>query len=387
MSFQALAALGLMLSSSGTHPTVDPTLMVFNESDWTTCAARVQKGADDGAKRVNFILNLYSRLAPGTTNVAEFCYRNLDGNCQTVTPDSITAYSTNLQACFQYAVRAGLGISVTPHIDDAGEAGVWRNDIVFDPLILGNGISYSDAMIAPIVDAIDHGIGAEVPVDFALEGEMGASIGAHPYSYLAILNHVKKRLKAHTELKVGLSLNFNKIFGTNPLSGPQNSAALRELFSAVDFVGVSNYCPVDFPVVAANFARGFQSVLGELKAHLVELPATVEFQISEMGLGGGTKANDSHTPAGTPDGAAAAPYSGIHGEFLASVDPWSAAPMQQFRLDYYRALTEFLADQNLPRRITRVYLWNSDSWDVNGLYSPAYRSDAIVEFLRAYNGG
>jgi hypothetical protein len=100
-----------------------------------------------------------------------------------------------------------------------------------------------------------------------------------------------------------------------------------------------------------------------------------------VGLGGGTGTNE-RTPSKNPELSGQIPYSGIRGVYQSELDPWKDEGMRTYRQSYYEALGSFLAHQTSPWKVTRAFLWNSDSWDVEGIYLDVYRDPVIVSFLK-----
>ena len=69
-----------------------------------------------------------------------FCYtRTLGGNCGTptcctpATWPEVAVFRAAMTTCLAAAVDAGLGIAVTPHLDDGLGLGAWRNGLLMHP--------------------------------------------------------------------------------------------------------------------------------------------------------------------------------------------------------------------------------------------------------------
>ena len=63
-------------------------------------------------------------MLPLQGKVTYFCINQTAGNatipelCEEPTQDDINLFTSSMAACFQSAVDAGLGISISPHLDD-----------------------------------------------------------------------------------------------------------------------------------------------------------------------------------------------------------------------------------------------------------------------------
>jgi hypothetical protein len=362
---------------------IDPSIMVFNAYDWDRCARRVTQVKADGATRANFVITLGFVLPKAATELEGYCYFDKGGGCTPIKNQSlIRKYTQSMAACFKLAAQAGLAITITPHLDDSSSANRWRNDLVFDPLAhYAFGYSYADVMLQPILNAVLQSNSPDSAVEMAMEGEMGATIGHYPQSYLLLLAEFAQKMAGWSNLKFGISLNFNKVFGTN--EAPADLVALQNLLNKVDFVGFSNYNAVDYPATRENFATGLESWLGEVAAFGVTVPEIKPIHFTEFGLGGGS--GDEKTPTTDPSLSALAPYSGVRGRYSSERDPWLNATMKDFRFQYYAELGDFLENQKSKWQVARVFTWNSDSWDINGLYSGDYRDEKIVDYLRNFN--
>jgi hypothetical protein len=105
-----------------------------------------------------------------------------------------------------------------------------------------------------------------------------------------------------------------------------------------------------------------------------------------MGLGGGTYSNDGKTPAPNPREAARCPWSGIRASYTVARDPWKLAANRQLRVDYHRALIEFLMLQPSKWPVTSAFLWNTGSWDPQAFYgSDSFVDHEITEMIKVYN--
>jgi hypothetical protein len=374
------------IAQASPHPSIDPSIMIFNQNDWHLCKGRIEKAAADGAKRVNIGLTIYEYPKTPEAPNEHYCYRENSGSCTDTDIASSLAYASTLEVCFKAAVNAGLSIAIVPHLDNVYDNTIWRNEFPFDPLKTPKqSLNYYDSLLEPIVNAIDEVVPKETTVDFALEGEMGTTLSTYPTQYLEIMKHIRERLGDRPHFKLGISVNYNKVLGADSFDRKLDRPSIQKLLDSVDFVGISNYCSVDIPVRPTNFMRGMNSMLEELNEHGLKLSTDKEIHFSEVGIGGGDNYGSERKPAKNPLLSARAPYSGIRGRYRRADDPWKTPVMEALRNDYYAGLSEFLSSQTSSHKVTRVFLWSSDSWDVNGIYSPEYRSDTIVDFIKSYN--
>ena len=138
-------------------------------------------------------------------------------------------------------------------MDDGLNNGQWRNAMLIDPLKKYGGYSYHDIMIKPIADALAAAMAPNTKVWFALQGEMSAMVTKYPKQHHALLGHVKDLLTAKAperwaNVRVGVSTNFNKLCGMEMCQAGDaknpavyDAAALRDLYNATDFIGMSAY--------------------------------------------------------------------------------------------------------------------------------------------------
>ena len=145
----------------------------------------------------------------------------------------------------------------------------------------------------PILRAIKRSIRPTTQVEFAFEGEMGATVGHYPDEYKRLFYSMGKKVSNRPNIKFGISLNFNQVFGEN--FQPTKITDLQNLLDEVDFVGFSNYSQVSYPVTANNFATSVDSWLGEITSAGVTIPEGKSIHFTEVGICGGT--GDEKTPA------------------------------------------------------------------------------------------
>ena len=194
MKFPLTAAIVLALSAalSAAEPIavpIDPTIPMFHKWQMQAAGKAVDKVAAQGDTRVEFCITLVSELD------AQFQPRNFGllretrggGAGDTFYP-SDNALRAELRgwcaAAFARAVEHHLGIAVLLHLNAHGAIQHWRNDYDFDPLAPLSGTSYADALVRPVMEALEESVPADWPVQVSLQGEMGRTVFAHPQSWL-----------------------------------------------------------------------------------------------------------------------------------------------------------------------------------------------------------
>lgn len=367
---------------------LNSSVLVFHAYDFKKVKEQIDKAIALGNKKLNFVVTLHHMANTETHRIEKLCYDAGDGElCKDLDKDVLKYIFKKHRENFLYAAQKGLDISVVPHLDDGRKAGMWRNNLVFDPIVKAGPYSYSEAMIWPLAVALKAAAEAGSKVDFALQGESGATVFHHAYSYRQVIRHLRNYF-GKLPVRVGLSLNFNFIAGHHYVKNEEQTREVEKLLAEIDFLGLSAYNYVGVPVRATDFNNSIVQFLKEFADFGIEIPAELPFRFSEVGLGGGTVANNGQVTAQTPEEAAAAPYSGRYGDYSAEIDPWTKPEMRQFRFDFHKALLEYLSTPELQlRKLESCFLWNSNSWDPQGLYfeNNAYRDDAIVELIRDYN--
>ena len=226
--------------------------------------------------------------------------------------------------------------------------GLWRNGLIFDPLAPYAGLTYADFMLYPLADALAAAMGPATRVWLATQGEMGATLLHHPASHAALLASLKARIAAGrppgttaaARIATGVLTNADKLCacirqdggggggaqgGLPPPSysaqfraawpavgAAFDTAAIRALFEAADFIGFSNYPALPRPAVRpADFEAGTATFAAELAVMGIDLKSLIARRgtalfFSEVGVGGGADAWGG-TPTADPAAAAAAP--------------------------------------------------------------------------------
>ncbi|NBP59479.1 hypothetical protein EBU71_23565, partial [bacterium] len=304
--------------------------------------------------------------------------------------------------CFNYAIIKGYtSIEITPHLDDGSVGGnQWRNAVVMNPLRKYDGTySYYDVMIKPLVMAIRDATKTTdlVKIYFSLEGEMNLMLISFPEKWLKLIKTVKCMLSKNT--KVGVSVNFNKLCGYNfcDEKSLQNFdiIAIKNLFTSIDFLGMSSYPSVTNLSNLNSFQNGIHSLSDELSYFDINIKTLrdtgIEIHFSEFGIGGATCAGNGY-PAINPLDAMQCPYFGVFGSYDISTDPWNEPHMKRFQTIYYTQFVRWIANGTGPDYIVdEVFLWNVASWDVTGIYhdsstlSGTYRNDDVSTIIKNFN--
>jgi hypothetical protein len=171
-------------------------------------------------------------------------------------------------------VSAGFsGLQVLNHVDHE-DGDTWRNFVTFDPAARYDGWSYEDVVLWPAAQALKGALALnpDARAWFMLSGEMGRSVWAFPERYLSLLGKYRDLLNGGAKrggpAKVGVALHWNKVCGNcfdmpatntygaynatyhrvfaeqkDSITSRFNTPALRELFGAVDVLGISHYAP------------------------------------------------------------------------------------------------------------------------------------------------
>jgi hypothetical protein len=151
------------------------------------------------------------------------------------------------------------------------------------------------------------------------------------------------------------------------------------LVSESDFVGMSFYRPVQVDTTTADFVRGVEHFMDELRRHGLYVPTTKPIHFSEVGIGGG---HDELDAAADPASAVETPWSGSGDP---RVNPWQPGPMQLLRRRYHRALLDFLAEQPARWQVSAAFLWSTGSWDPQGTRHPEFADPQIAAEIEHHN--
>lgn len=391
-------------SVSAQAPQVSPSLIIMYADDLDRCPAQIDRAyALIESDTVNFVPHLFYRN-DDDANVVSFCQRYDDHRvCAPITDSYVRAWQEGWEACFGAAVARGLDIAIVPHLDGAEASSRWRNEVGFDPSAAypspasrdaDVSHSYREVFLEPLVAALERTVTPETHVSLALQGEMGRTVFEHPDEYLDILEALRARLGQRADAEVGISLNFNKLPGFMEIAwfedsaeGRSRRAAVQRLVNRLDFLGLSAYRETHGAPTAFDFREAIRRFLLDWTYQDLSLPNGLPLTFSEVGIGGGRRDNDGRLPAQSALEAALHPWSGVFGVYDAATDPWRHPELRDFRRAYFTVLLDFLSNQVASSRVTKVFLWNIDSWDVLGLFPgmEPYRDEAIVDVLRTHN--
>ncbi|KAI7835519.1 hypothetical protein COHA_010593 [Chlorella ohadii] len=353
-----------------------------------------------------YTLSTYYCFSRFNSTSIEYYSYGLDEN-KTAIPVNASQTATFrdlLAGCLGYAVDRGLDVSINAstqfepkvHLDDGRQQNGWRNTIPFDPLWPYRGFSYFDAVLAPIVDALNL-------------GEMGATVWFYPSAWARVSDMVRDRLRpaVRNKVRLGLGINNSKLCGCvlidivdyndylrafAPL-WPSimdwfDMRGIREAFTSVD------YARVDFqPCDMENLMKMMDIEFSYYNLTLRELvDMGKEIHWIEWGIGGGV-AQTGDQPARTALEAAHTPYFGVQSPYNASRDPWRIPEVRDYMRYYINQTSEYLLQGGCDYEVSSVYLWTvGGSWDVLGLYDKAsgaqdgtFRDEVAVEEIREHN--
>jgi hypothetical protein len=360
---------------------------IFVDSLQPLAATRraIDDAAQRGDRRLNVVVTILVDLADDLRIKSFGGYRGRWGNYHEFDAALHDRLKQHLRQVFARLVHHHMEIFILPHIDAGGEVRTWRNWVDFDPSVPYGGHSYEELMIDSIADALADTVRADTPVELALSGEMGTSLFRYPASYRGIVRRLRERGQLK-QLKIGVSLNHNKISGQgNPAGTPDiqltaaQRAHMQALIDECDFVGMSFYRPVSVRPRVLDFVRGVEDFMDEFRGHGLSVPFTTPMHFSEVGIGGGHEEDDA---AIDPAKAVESPWAGSGNP---RVNPWRNPAMQQLRRQYHQALLEFLARQPARWRVSAAFFWSTGSWDPQGIGHPAFADPEIQREIRTHN--
>lgn len=368
---------------------VSPSILLFNMWDFEDCSNRMQKAIDMGAKSVNIVPTI-KFVSPDNSNIEYFCHQR--SFCEKMSMDVVSEITEQLRSCSLLAAKSGLNISFVPHVDDGGGRGIWRNNLIFNPLDDYQALSYKKSILDPILSIVKDLKNYDIKVQFAFQGEMGATVFHYPKSYLDILKEYRDEVSSDfnkQSLEFGISINYNALGGQKHnfrgKKGRKNKRLLRRLFKSVDFVGFSFYHPVETKI-EKHFEFGKKKFLWELKRKGIELNKSTPLHFSEIGLGGGTVKNDGKLRGSNPRKIKRAPYAGLYSSYDPLTSPWEIHENNEFRFSFYKSLNRFIKNEKsdeINNPVTDAFIWNADSWDVLGIYpkTDGYADSRVIQLL------
>lgn len=419
-----LVLSGLLTASAQWNGTeINPSVMVLGIWDfevWKSdlggfqnrCMMMINEVTRHSGSRVNFIVTHYWKDLEGTNTVDYYCTMNSALRCVKFTPELIEQFRIGMQLCFQTAIDANLSIAIVPHLDDASSDASWRNGLLFDPLDKRQGFSYYDVMLKPLADALRNAeFHTDTKVWFATTGEMSATVMRYPAGHKEVIARMRNRIldgregrRSPKNIKVGVSLNFNKIDAVNepknvPLLVPTlRPALISDLFRHSDFIGISAYKPMSVYFVPEDFEQAvweFKQNLEMVHPSLVQFldPNTgKELHYSEFGIGGGAS-SDGKRPVKSAEQAALLPFYGVRGPYRRSTDPWQTPWVRAFMRRFYEQAAKYFSGGGGPTfHIQACFMWNLASWDVLGIYPEStivgqgsYRDEHVAVVIAAHN--
>lgn len=361
----------------------------------------------------------YNRF--NSTEIDHWCYSRYEEGgqftCPELTEQEIQKYKNGLGACFKTAVDLGFDLTVNARVDDGRALGGWRNTLAFDPQKEYNGFSYETGILQPLVDVMLEAAGPSTQLAITPQGEMGATVFLYPESWIDVTTSLKAQLGSDSEVGLGINnlklcgcigvpiINAYEYLATLPTDFPKvadqfDNAAIRNLFTNVDYVALSAYIPqynltfppCDMEALMVRLDEEFSYYNLTLKELSDEYGVPIRFQ--EFGVGGAK--NPYGEAATTAEEAAEFPYFGINGQFSCDKDPFKGCesgtnPIKEYRRHYFRTTAEWLAQGGCNYTADKVYIWNLGSWDVLAI-SPTsfdgqgnYSDPEIVRIINEHN--
>lgn len=394
MFLQSLVVLSFLITialqpASGAS-TLDPMVALFHKWQMKDAAQVVEKVAKAGHRRVQFCIAQQATLDPSFGVKAIGLYREnrnpavKENAFYPSDPEVIRELKSYYATCFAKAVEHKLAISILLHLNAYGEIQEWRNYYDFDPLKPISGLTYEESVLLPVIETLEATVPANWPIELSLQGEMGTTVFKYPHSWRTLIERLRARGKL-TAARYGLSFNYQGVAGRASL-GEIDADALKKLWEACDFVGVSMYQPVSLPPQAEDFDFAVGLFVGEFYGLRCPLPSAKPLHFVEVGLGGGGLSTvdwKSQVPAASAADAARAPYLGSPS--ASEADPWSDAALKSLRVDYHRALCSYLAANRTRHAIQRAFLWSFGSWDPQGLGDARFADRDIMRSIAEHN--
>eukprot|EP01023_Acetabularia_acetabulum_P020487 TRINITY_DN2065_c0_g1_i6.p1 TRINITY_DN2065_c0_g1~~TRINITY_DN2065_c0_g1_i6.p1 ORF type:complete len:499 (+),score=61.21 TRINITY_DN2065_c0_g1_i6:25-1521(+) len=415
---------------------------IIQVGDWdyrgNRCIGMLDRALEFQASKVQFIPTQYQADSNKDGTIDYYCHKASKGNCPAFDQQWIDLFREDMQRCFQYAIDKGLSISLSPHLDDGLETGVWRNTLRLDPLVPYGGYSYAEIMLYPLADALKATANANTQIWFGMQGEMGATVMYNPQSYITLFQIIRDRMLLDSNiqpqnLKIGLGLNFNKLCACvlldlvdptlyldqfpaaiAPILNTFDLEGIKQLFFTTDFMAVSNYASLTPNFATPELQSAIYQFDEELKVFGVSIRDLVrnngkEIYFAEYGVGGGVKISGA-ARATTQEEVAKFPFFGISGPYSRATDPWQMysdviSPARQYMHYFYEKTIEMASsDINVNYDIGNefyrtefvydigaIYIWNLVSWDVQAVYpystnsQGSYRDEYVVGLIKNHN--
>ena len=296
---------------------LDSSIMIFNDYDLSICIQQVSRAQQIGAKKINFIPTFYTKL--NKKSVTSFHFKDKNAKSYALNKSNLTKMSSEFKKCMSYARDLNIAVILTPHIDDLDNK-LWRFYFNFNPLKKYQGISYEDIILT-------------LDTDFEIKYFISAELEEMYFNFHKEMFEISLKLKN----KNGINFNYNR--------------NRRAPLYSYDFVGVSNYSALPLKISHSIFREQLKKLRKELsKVKMHKLP----LYYNEIGLGG--RGDEFTFPL--------KPHEGIYGAFNDIKNPWRNIFKENYRKKYFKSLLDFLEGN----KIEGVFIWNLDSFDVQGLY-------------------
>lgn len=311
------------------------SIQIFHMYDLDQCESMVKDATQKGAVSLNFIPTFYVSLN-NNREAKEFYFKDRNAKAFKLDSEVLQNIKEKLHQCIRSSKLKNL--SLTPHIDDLSGK-LWRFFIAMDPQKKYGELKYSD-----IIKSLEL-----KDINYFISSEMEDSYFNHHQKYFALSKEL-------TKSKSGINFNYNRNRRTPSYK--------------YDFVGVSNYAPLKRNIDKSFFEKQLKRLKRELSKHGMD---KLKIYYNEIGLGG----------AGSFSRMLRKPFEGVSGVFRIETNPWNSIQKDQYRKNYYQALLNFLR----LNRIEGVYLWNLDSFDVQGIYpyTKGYEDNEIIDQIRIHN--
>ena len=444
---QLLLLLSLY-QANGRVAELSSSIIMMGQQDYamqgnrSRCTDMVDRAANLTNSKLNFVPTLFwvnhqaanSQISSGSC----FCVKrtllpNGTTSCPPVSQQDIYEFANGMHNCFARAVSYNLSIAITPQIEDGTGNNIWRNTLLFDPLVPYQQYSYMDVMLQPLADAVQRVLSNDAKLWFAIQGGMGASLCQHPKSYLTILQALQMLRKtlltsmpgdSQSNLKFGISSNFNKLCGCTLLDVlepeeymsqfPATFAAIKHtfdmpsiqsLFKDIDYFSISTqiglkpgFPPGDLQHAVDFFARELEYFGVNVSQLLQEFDK--ELHWVEVGVGGGGGLGPRQVaPARDATQAAKFPFVGILGQYKQNTDPWmlysintTNSPVRDYASFFHQQVVEYLWKQHEYKYpVDAAFLNNIGSWDIQAVHPESsgsegsYAYPAVVDTIKYHN--
>jgi len=373
------------------------------------CAKMVDRAMEFKGRSINFFVTAYYADDNSDSRVDRLGWKKSveDKSFRAMDSSYVEKYKEGLAQCMRRAADNNFNIVVHIHLDDGLDKGTWRNVMIFDPTAKYGGVTYYDTVVKPTAEAVAKANYKGRPVYFAMQAEMGATLFYYPKSWQSIINPIKAVAGGNT--KVGVNVNWEKICGcpsfliysTNyysdmkanwgKITAEVDVPAVRSLFRAVDWIGVSAYAGLPRYPTVSDLETSLKLVDQEMQQFGMSLRGMgKEIIYSEYGLGGGMT-GDYKTPAASAKNVASSPYWGVEGLYETKLDPWRQSDNREFMRNYYTLTTEFAKAGGVTYPVSAIYMWNIISYDVLGIHyfsssnQGSYRDEFVASKIKSHN--